>query len=321
MRTLLALALLPLPAMAGTPEVVNDHILPATDRFATAAHALADAAGADCSASALDTPYQQAFDAWMGLSHLAFGPLEQDGRALTVAFWPDPRGLVARSVRGLVADQDPVVDDPAGFAEVSIAGRGLMALEQLMADEVGDYECRYARAIATDLATIADAVQADWQDHAQLMLDAGQDGNDRYLSAREADQAIYTALLSGIEFDADQRLGRPMGSFDKPRPKLAEAWRSDRPLRNIELSLAALRDMAVALSDDPIPLTEAAFDNAQAQVAELQDDPRLEGVTDPTQRLKVEILQQRIRAIGTAIEGEIGGGLGLTAGFNSKDGD
>ena len=150
MRTLLALALLPLPAMAGTPEVVNDHILPATDRFATAAHALADAAGADCSASALDAPYQQAFDAWMGLSHLAFGPLEQDGRALTVAFWPDPRGLVARSVRGLVADQDPVVDDPSGFAEVSIAGRGLMALEQLMADEVGDYECRYARAIATD---------------------------------------------------------------------------------------------------------------------------------------------------------------------------
>ena len=153
------------------------------------------------------------------------------------------------------------------------------------------------------------------------MLDAGQDGNDRYLSAQEADQAIYTALLSGLELDADQRLGRPMGSFDKPRPKLAEAWRSDRPLRNIELSLAALRDMAVALSDDPIPLTEAAFDNAQAQVAELQDDPRLEGVTDPTQRLKIEILQQRIRAIGTAIEGEIGGGLGLTAGFNSKDGD
>lgn len=321
MRIFLALALLPLPAMAGTPEVVNDHILPATDRFAVAAQGLADAAAADCSADALQAPYQDAFDAWMGLSHLGFGPLEQDGRALTIEFWPDPRGLVARSVRGLIADQDPVVDDPAGFAEVSIAGRGLMALEQVMTGDGGDYSCRYTRAIATDLASIANAVRADWQGYAQVMLSAGQDGNDRYLSMREADQAIYTALLSGVEFDADQRIGRPMGSFDKPRPKLAEAWRSDRPLRNIELSLTALRDMAVKLSGDPIPLTEAAFDDAQAQIAVLQDDPRLQGVNDPAQRLKIEILQQRIRAIAAAIEAEIGGGLGLTAGFNSKDGD
>ncbi|MBU2958340.1 imelysin family protein [Paracoccus sp. 1_MG-2023] len=321
MRILLALTLLPLPAMAGTPEVVNDHILPATERFQVAAHALADTAAQDCSADALQAPYQDAFDAWMGLSHLGFGPLEQDGRALTVEFWPDPRGLVARSVRGLVADQDPVVDDAQGFAEVSIAGRGLMALEQVMTGEGGDYACRYARAITADLATIADDVQTDWQDHAALMLSAGEDGNDRYLSAREADQALYTALLSSIEFDADQRLGRPMGSFDKPRPKLAEAWRTDRPLRNIDLSLAALRDLAAKLSDDPIPLTEAAFDYAEAQVAELQDDPNLASVDDPTSRLKIEILQQRIRAVGTAIEGEIGAGLGLTAGFNSKDGD
>lgn len=322
MRLALLLALLPLPAVAGVPEVVNDHILPATDRFASAAYALADTAARDCGAQALRPAYQDTFDAWMGLSHLAFGPLEQDGRALTIEFWPDPRGLVGRTVRGLVADADPVVEDPAGFPEVSIAGRGLMALEQLLyGDEAqGDYACRYGRAIATDLVAIADAVRADWQDHAQLMLNAGEAGNARYLSPKEPQQALYTALLSTLEFDADQRLGRPMGSFDKPRPKLAEAWRSDRPLTNIRLSLAALRDLATLLSDNPIPVTETAFDTAEATASALED-PRLAGVETPQGRLKLEILQQQIRAIRDAVLAEIGGNLGLAAGFNSKDGD
>ena len=322
MRLALILALLPLPAFADVSQVIDDHILPATKGFAAATHALADKAQVDCAPDAIRPAYQSAFDAWMGLSHLGFGPLEQDGRALTIEFWPDPRGLVRRATAGLIADSDPVVDKPDAFAEVSIAGRGLMALEQLLYESQADpdYACRYARAVATDLAALADAVQADWRSHADLMRTAGESGNDRYISAKEPQQVLYTALLSTLEFDADQRLGRPMGSFDKPRPKLAEAWRSDRPLQNIRLSLDALRALATGMSDTPIPVTEAAFDTAQATAASL-DDPRLASVDDPQSRLKIEILQQQIRAIGAAVEAEIGGDLGLTAGFNSKDGD
>lgn len=325
MRLALILAFVPLPALAGIAEAVDTHILPATRHFAAATAALEDAARADCTAPSLRPAYQQAFDAWMGLSHLGFGPLEQDGRALTVEFWPDPRGLVARNVRAMVGGADPAVDDPQLFAGGSIAGRGLMALEQLVYGDGPDYgpdsyDCRYATAIAADLAAIGAAAEADWADHAALMLTAGQPGNSRYLSAKEAQQALYTALLSALEFDADQRLGRPMGSFDKPRPKLAEAWRSDRPLRNIRQSLDALHDLAAALGDAPIPATEAAFDTAGASAGAL-DDPRLAGVATPQGRLKAEILQQRVRAIADAVRTEIGGGLGLTAGFNSKDGD
>ncbi|WP_372803062.1 imelysin family protein [Paracoccus seriniphilus] len=326
MRLIYLLAFLPLPAMADVATAVDNHILPATEQFASSAHALAETAATDCTPEALRPAYQSSFDAWMGLSHLGFGPLEEDGRALTIEFWPDPRGLVARTVRSLVSDSDPVVDDATEFTEVSIAGRGLMALEQMLYDAdlralAGeDYACRYTRALAVDLAALGDAIAQDWQSHAQLMLSAGEPDNSRYLSDKEPTQVLYTALLSSLEFDADQRLGRPMGSFDKPRPKLAEAWRSDRPLRNIQLSLAALRDLATTMSDHPIPVTDAAFATA-LETTEKLDDPRLSGVEDPQHRLKVEILQQQIRAIRTAAEAEIGGELGLTAGFNSKDGD
>ena len=40
---------------------------------------------------------QAAFDAWMGVQHLRFGPSEVDGRSLSIAFWPDPKGSGARA--------------------------------------------------------------------------------------------------------------------------------------------------------------------------------------------------------------------------------
>ncbi|RMC33275.1 imelysin family protein [Paracoccus alkanivorans] len=329
---LLALALAsltafaPMPVMAGVTEAIREHILPAVEEFSAATADLAETAADDCTAEALRPSYRQAFDAWMGLSHLSFGPLETDGRALAIEFWPDPRGMVARTVEGMTADADPVVDDPESFPEVSVAGRGLMALERLLYDDAlsaygaGDYNCRYAVAISADLSRMAGEVLADWREHAELMRTAGAEGNARYMSENEASQVLYTALLTTIEFDADQRLGRPMGTFDRPRPTRAETWRSNRPLRNVTLSLKALRGLALTMSDDPIPATEAAFDTALV-TAEALGDPLLAGVETPQGRLKVEILQQQIRAIGDAIEAEIGDGLGLSAGFNSRDGD
>lgn len=322
----LSLALFPLPAIADISSAVNEHILPATETFNTATKDLNSAAQKDCTPEALRPAYQATFDAWMGLSHLAFGPLETDGRALTIEFWPDPRGIAGRTVNRLIADEDPAIGGAESFAEVSVAGRGLMALDRILYDDEfadyqqGDYICRYVTAITGDLARMSNEIVADWQTHGRLMTSAGAADNSRYLGENEPKQALYTALLTTIEFNADQRLGRPLGAFDKPRPRFAEAYRSDRPLKNIQLSLAALRELAITMTDTPVPATEAAFDTAIA-TAEALDDPTFSGVEEPQSRLKVEILQQQIRAIGDAIEAEIGGGLGLTAGFNSKDGD
>ena len=328
MRLVLAalLALTAAPALAGVPEVVDRHILPAFSRFADATETLAETAQADCMAPAVRPAYQTAFDAWMGLSHLQFGPLEQDGRALSIAFWPDKRGMVARTVNRLIADQDPVVDTPDGFAEVSVAGRGLFALDRVLYDPQlsgygpGDYTCQLVTALSADLARVARDMRIDWDGFAETLLTAGADGNTTYLAPREAAQGVYTALVTGLEFTKDQRLGRPLGTFDRPRPTMAEAWRSGRSLKNVELSLIALHELAGALADGPIPQTDAAFDAALETAAEL-DDPIFAGVSDPTGRLRVEILQQKVRFIQDAVAGEIGTALGLSAGFNSQDGD
>lgn len=314
------------PALAGVSEVIDDHALPGTARFASATAALGAAAEADCTDTALRPAYQDAFDAWMGIAHLTLGPLEEDGRGLAIAFWPDTRGMVGRSVARLVAEEDPIATS-GDYAEVSIAARGLFALERLLYDDdfagyaTDSYRCALVRAMAADLAGLGREVDTAWrEDFAATLSSAGAAGNSRFLSQREASQALYTALATGLEFVADQRLGRPMGSFDTPKPQVAEARRSGRSLRNVVLSLEALRDFANVLSDAPTPKADAAFDRALTAAAALED-PIFAGVADPISRIRVEALQNDVRAISEAVGTEIAPALGVSVGFNSADGD
>ena len=89
----------------------------------------------------------------------------------------------------------------------------------------GSYTCRLVATIAADLDRQADALVADWTDFAETLRAAGETGNAVYLTEEEAIRAIYTQILSSLEFTTNGRLGQPMGTFDRPRPARAEARR------------------------------------------------------------------------------------------------
>lgn len=309
------------PARADYPEVVQTLILPGYASFAATTQALSDAAAQSCDPAALATPYNAAFDAWMAVQHFTFAPVEVDGRARAINFWPDPKGLGAKAQRGLLL-ADPAVLEPESFAQQSVAARGLAGLERLLypADPLPADPCPLIRATARDLAQMAAAINADWQNRfAQTVLTAGDPGNATFLTRPEVRQALYTQLYTGIEGLFDTRLGRPLGTFDRPRPERAEARASGRSLRNIQLSLAALRDLVATLTPDA-PLTLAAFDRAMAE-AQALDDPALAGVADPQGRLKVEIIQQAVDAIRLLVVSEVSAELDVGIGFNAGDGD
>lgn len=325
MRKILAFVLcFAAPVHAGVDEVIDDHILPGFDGFVLQTHVLSTQAQQDCRAVALQPAFHAAYDAWMGISHLHFGPLERDGRALTISFWPDKKGKIARKLAKQIADQDPIVHDAPRFAQASIAGRGLMALEQMLYEPrfntygTQDYGCALVQAISADLAVMAVQMRGEWDGYAAEMRNPG--AQSRFLSHDEVVQGIYTALLTGFEYNWTQRLGRPLGSFEKPRPLRAEARRSGRSLRNVMLSLEALQGLSRAFYPDAAPLTQAAFDDAFAVGQELPDGDFAQ-VSDVMGRLRVEIFAQRIEGIYDAVAGEIGAAMGLSAGFNSLDGD
>jgi predicted lipoprotein len=318
MRALLLTLALAAPAAADTAEVVRDHIRPGFAAFAEAAAALADVDS--CDAGALRLAFQSTFDAWMGVAHLTLGPAEDEGRGLSILFWPDPKGLGWKAQKALLLG-DPAALEPASLVEQSVAARGLPGLERLLYPEAAlpAEPCPLIHATADDMARTAAALAAGWEPYGELLLTPGRPGNTAYLTEAEARQALFTALATGLEGLADRRIGRPLGTFDKPRPELAESRASGRSLRNVVLSLEALRGMAATLVPDAMQ-TLAAFNHALS-LAEGLDDPVFAGVADPQGRLKVEILQQAIRSLRETAIAEIAPALGVTLGFNSADGD
>ena len=331
-----SLALLwPLGALAAdnadrVNAVLDAHILPGFSAFTAQTEALKGAATADCTATSaeLRTAYNKAFDAWLGVSHLRFGPTEAEDRAFALAFWPDTKGFTPKSLGKLIADEDPAVNDLAEFSHVSIAARGLYALEFMLYDPAfaergtAAYRCSLIRAIAGDIDANADAILDDWQNHYAAFLRV-PGGESPYRTEEEAVQELYKAMLAGLQFTSDTRLGRPLGTFDKPRPMRAEARRSERALRNVEQSLEALKQLALLLAEGHTSVSvslEAAFATAQQNAAQL-DDPTFAKVSTPQGRLRVEILQQSIDHIREVAAAELGPFLGVDAGFNALDGD
>ena len=309
------------PAMADFPETLQQHILPGYAAFAVATADLAQAAQQDCDAVALRPAFQAAFDAWIGGQHLRFGPVEVDGRGLAIQFWPDPKGAGAKAQRGLLLG-DAAALTPDHMAEQSVAARGLSGLERLLypADPLPADPCALIRATAADLARTGQTVNDAWLGgYAETLLTAGESGNTTYLTRPEARQALFTQVITALEFLQDQRLGRPLGTFDAPHPERAEARASGRSLVNIRLSLHSLRAMVATLSPD-VPKTIAAFDHAIA-LADALDDPVLAGVATAQGRLRVEILQQAITALRDTALAELGPELDVGIGFNAADGD
>lgn len=322
--TAIAVALLlAAPAHADVAGAIHDRILPDLGAFRDATRTLADTAAETCAPETLRPVWNAAFDAWLPVSFLRLGPAEDEGRILAIAFWPDPKGIGARQQRQLLQSQDPVVSDPAGFAERSVALRGFFALERLLYPAeplTGDYPCALIRATAADLARMAAEIDQGWRDgFAQTLLSAGQPGNSLYLTEAEAKQALYTQLMTGFEFTADQRLGRPLGTFQRPRPERAEARASARSLRNVELSLQSLLAFGEALAG---PLPETRTDVAQALTAAAAlNDPDFSGFAQPQGHVRAEALLGLVRTAQDSAGAEAGAALGVEVGFNSADGD
>jgi predicted lipoprotein len=227
----------------------------------------------------------------------------------------------------MISVQDPAVQDPHTFSEHSIAARGFFALEQMLFDPKfsdyarGSYSCALTQAITTDLARIAAQTREGWvKGYATTLRTAGEAGNNVFLTDKEGAQALYTNMLAGLEYIHSQRLGRPLGSFEKPRPRRAEARRSTRSLRNIIVSLESLQEMAEMLADGEASETMEAFD-ATINYAKTLDDQVFENLNETSAKFKLGSLQELVAVVHEAAAAEIGAHLNVGAGFNALDGD
>lgn len=304
-------------------RALDRHILPAYARLAEAAATLKTPA-ANCDAAALRTAYHATFDAWMGAQHIAFGPVEQGDRRFAIAFWPDTKGFTRKALDRLIKAKDPIVSDPEGFARLSVAARGLFALERLLFEPPGiegpdnAYRCALAGAITHALAETTAAVLDGWADSGGAVALRADD-------PKHAASELFRSVDGGLEALSALRIGRPLGTPERVWPRRAEAWRSGRSARNIQLGLAAAQGLYEDVFAPLVaPETHAdllsKFERTRTVAGRIPEDFSVIE-TDLQARLRLEAAQMRIRDLQQALRAALSEALDVPVGFNALDGD
>ena len=192
-------------------EIVAQDILPGFEALSRKAAILADAAETSCDAEDLRRVYAEAFQAWTLVSHLRFGPSEEENRAFSLAFWPDPRGKMPKALRKLLLQKDPDALSPEAYSEASIAARGFYALDYLLFDpefavpEDASYHCAVIGAVARDIDATAKDLNNAWRQYALALTSPTPD--TPYRTDEEVLQVLFKSASTGLQFTDEMRLG------------------------------------------------------------------------------------------------------------------
>lgn len=329
--------------------LVADHAVPRYQALAEATAALDAAAASYCTApdaatlAPLRAAFGEALDAWMGVQHLHFGPVELFMRSYRLYFWPQGRGRIADAVGELLSAADPAALEQERFRNSSTAIQGLPAVEVLLYGPEADarpstYRCGLLTTITANMAGMAREIVADWQggevDFARTVAEPGQ-GNAYFETPQEATLAFFQSLYNGLELVADARLEPVLGeSAAEAKPQLAESRLSGRSLRNVVLNLEALRALyqgeggpgleSLAVRSGVDPELDALLDKAFRLTLENArgiEGPLAEAAADPGRRPALDKLYTQVTALKQIVRSRLSAAIDLAIGFNAMDGD
>jgi predicted lipoprotein len=334
--------LLPSASMAGNIETAqrfaNDFIVPRFQSVAKAAHAQQAAWSAFCAdrkhgnVDALKKAFDDVSDAWSDVEFMRIGPAATALRVERFNWWLDRTDATGKALTQMLAATDPQMLTPEKLAAGSVAGQGLPIVERLLypadaaallkADD-GAQRCPVGAAVTAAQAVIADQIVTDWTapDGARAALMANTRWKFSFADANEAASVMLTDLVAGLEGLKDLKVAMVFHDINNPAaPRLAEASRSGRTLRDISRNIASIR---LALETYFVPASVAqrnqidmAFDDAEHALQKLEAakaEPERIAASKLAVGSSTALAQQMIVVLPHA--------TGLTLGFNNLDGD
>jgi hypothetical protein len=329
-----------------TEKVIDQYVIP---RFAALDEATARLA-ADLDVTCTGKPgrltaaradFERTALAWAKVEFLRFGPLSVMGRPERFSYWPDPRGVMHRQLRLLIARRDPAALDPDALAEKSAAIQGLTALEALLwdskqpivaDDEEGRYRCRLAVSIARNLATLAGELLAGWArdgEWRRRMLDPGPQ-NASYKTAAEPPGEFARALITGLQMIQDRQvvplIAAQATPGNTPRLPFAHSGLSADYAAAAIASCKALYEVMGLGNDVPrgkvwMPRWIKTAFKRLAQDAPAAIEEKASKGKDPERARRLRFLRFHVDGIRKLVGRELAPLAGLTIGFNELDGD
>lgn len=328
-------------------RTVKGYIVPAHSELERATGALDAASKVYCAApdagrrNGLADDFGKVLTAWAGVDFLRFGPMARDGRYERFAYWPDVHGTGTRQLRRFLATRDQKLLDPGALARQSAAVQGLPALEQLLysgtsalteADPPDAFRCALAVAVTGNLHDIAGAALADWQkaDGWAALLAFPGPANPVYRTHAEAMTEVLKGVLTGLEQTRDQRLLPAVGaSLADAQDSRAPYARSGRTLGYFAAEATALRRyvdasgiLGLLPGDQKGYGASVAFEFGNLDAALASAGPDIAAaLADGKTRSRLVYAGIVLQSLRDLFQRHVALATGLTAGFNSMDGD
>lgn len=281
--------------------------------------------------------------AWARIEFLRFGPLVEQNRLEQFYFWPDPRGVVQRQMRTVLAQADAALLTMPRLRAQSVAVQGIPALEYALyaddalraiaaGDAAGRYRCAYAAAIAGNLVRLAGEMRAGWEPKATLAREfAAPDATHAvYRSHAEVATEVLKALSTALHVARDQKLLPALGAdAASARGTQLPLYRSGLSAAYVAAGVKGLADfyaasaLGAALPPDSQWVDGSLRDElgrVEADLAALQM-PAERAVADEDKRellVHATLLLANARAI---VDEYLATALNVNLGFNSLDGD
>lgn len=327
-------------------NAVDGYIRPAYADFHGKASALVTATEEFCAATSdaglktVQARFADTVESWGRIEFLRLGPVMEANRLERILFHPDRKSIGLKQVQALLAKPDDSVTDAGRLKDRSVAIQGLGAYEYLffgtysetVVAEKNGFRCRYGAAIARNVETIAAELSSAWDAPDGIARDWKNPSADNpvFRDDKEAVSALIGVAVHGVEMVRDQRIRNfYKGKGGKVSPRLAVFWRSGLTITALTANVRGLAtfwnvaDMASLLDADMRSLAESAsfdFNAALAVLAKL-GQPTAERLADEKYLAKLDFIEFNLKDAMTRIDGDVGGAIGLGAGFSFADGD
>lgn len=327
-------AILALPALAAPNytatlnRVESDMVVPGYQNLEVQTKALGEAVGAYCGTNStptdFKTPFHKTMDAWQAIQHVRHGPISENDRHARMQFWPDKRGKTGKHLRKFLVSGSSDDLTPDMFGTKSVALQGLQTLERLIFAKDG-LSRTAAEGNALSSCNVAIAITNNLNTISHDTLNERPDASSTTQDTKSAVRNHVTDVITGLEVISRLKLSGPIGK-DRPRPKLAENWRSERSLKNVQINLQALRAQYVALAgpslvDDPeSKLIINQFDDVIGTISMMGDALAPTRAQD-NGRVQLRALVLTIQDLRELVIISLTGHLDINLGFNSLDGD
>lgn len=280
--------------------------------------------------------FGQTVDAFSRIELLRVGPLLDDNRLNRLFYWPDSRRVTERQLRQQLAlvNVESLADEPQDISGKSVAVQGLPALERLLYTTVlTDVStslggCALARDIAHNIHALAESLVNAWNSDTGISetLLTPSTASGLYRNQREVTRSLLTQVSAGLELIASRK-AQPL-SEDGMRLRNAPFGRSALTQNNLRGNLDSMQALLEASGMNQRGNVQGQLDFefriARGHLDSLASLERLSDGAGFVTAAAAELfraLQSVVTSIAFTTDDRISLALGVSAGFNSSDGD